>query len=134
MARVHAMKHFHGPYSGSSEDPSLGFGYFIRFATKQTAFGGVAYLAAGLLVTAVFAIASVFTSYRFEPILVWKVIGFFLVLYVSVLWFCTICVGCLIMIPVGIWRFSQRRAQTDPKKTAHEEGLWDRLLDGPERP
>ncbi len=134
MATVHAMKHFHGPHSGRSEDPSLGFGYFIRFATKQTAFGGVAYLAAGLLVTAVFGIASVFASYRFEPILVWKVIGFFLVLYVSVLWFCTICVGCLIMIPVGIWRFSQRHAHTDPKKTAREEGLWDRLLDGPESP
>jgi hypothetical protein len=75
-----------------------------------------------------------FASYRFEPILVWKIIGFFLVLYVPVLWFCTICVGCLIMIPVEIWRFSQRRAKTDLKKTAPEEVLWDRLLDGPERP
>jgi hypothetical protein len=59
------MKHFHCPYSGRSEDPYLGFGYCIRFATKQTAFGGVAYLAAGLLVTAVFGIASVIASYRF---------------------------------------------------------------------
>jgi hypothetical protein len=128
------MKHFHYPYSGRSEDPYLGFGYFVRFATEQTAFGGVACLGAGLLVTAVFGIASVFVSYRFEPILVWKVIGFFLFLYVPFLWFFAICVGCLIMIPVEIWRFSQRRAKTDLKKTAPEEVLWDRLLDGPERP
>ena len=128
------MKHFHAPSSGTSEDPSLGFGYFIRFAAEQTAFGGVAYLAVGLLLTAVFGIASVFTSYRLEPILIWKVIGFFLVLYVSVLWFCTIGVGCLIMIPVEIWRFSHRRTQTDLKKGAPEDGLWDRYLDAPERP
>ena len=128
------MKHTHAPSSGTSENPSLGFSYFIRFEAKQTAFGGVACLAAGLLVTAFFGIASVLTSYRFEPILIWKVIGFFLVLFVSVLWFCTICVGCLIMIPVEIWRFSHRRTRTDPKKVAPEEGLWDRYLDAPERP
>ena len=128
------MKHFHAPSSSTCEDPSLGFGYFMRFAAKQTAFGGVAYLTAGLLLTAVFGIASVFTSCRVEPILIWKVIGFFLVLYVSVLWFCTICVGCVIMIPVEIWRFSHRRIRTDPKKVAPEDGLWDRYLDAPERP
>ncbi len=134
MARTHAMKHFHAPSSGINEDPPLGFGYFIRFAAEQTAFGVVALLAAGLLITVFFGIASVFTSYQFEPILIWKVIGFFLVLIVSVLWFCTICVGCLIMIPVEIWRFSHRRTQTDLKKAAPEEGLWDRYLDAPERP
>ena len=134
MARVYSMKHSHPPSSGTNEDPSVGFGYFIRYAAEQTAFGVVALLAVGLLLTAFFGIASVFTFYRFDPILIWKLIGFFLVLTVSVLWFCSICVGCLIMIPVEIWRLCHRRTQTDPKKGAAEEGLWDRYLDAPERP
>ena len=44
------MKHSHTPSSGTNEDPSLGFGYFIRYAVEQTAFGVVALLAAGLLI------------------------------------------------------------------------------------
>ena len=125
------MKHSHSPSSGINEDPPLGFGYFIRYAAEQTAFGVVALLAAGLLITAFFGIASVFTSYRFEPLLIWRIIGFFLALIVSVLWFCTICVGCLIMIPVEICRLIQRLVRTNPKHTAPEGRLWDRSLDGP---
>jgi hypothetical protein len=64
MARVYAMKHSHAPSSGTSPDPSLGFGYFIRSAAKQTAFGGVAYLAAGLLITAFFVCVRRTTSLR----------------------------------------------------------------------
>ncbi len=124
----------HAPSSGTGEDPSLGLGYFVGYAAKQTAFGLVAYVAAGLMLTAFFGMASVFTSVQIELTLIWKVIGFFLVLYVSVLWFCAICVGCLIMIPVEIWRFGHRRTQTDPKTGAPAERLWDRSLDGPEPP
>jgi hypothetical protein len=126
------MKHSHAPSSGTGEDPPLGLGYFIRYAAEQTAFGGIACLAAALLLTAFFGMVSVFTSYQLDPILIWKAIGFFLVLTVPVLWFCAICVGCLIMIPVEIWRFSHRRTPTDPKTGAPAGGLWDRTLDGPE--
>jgi hypothetical protein len=134
MARVYAMKHSYATSSGISEYGFLTLGYFIRLAAQHTAFGGVACFAAGLLITPIFGVASLFTSYRFEPILIWKIIGFFPVLYVPVLWFCTICVGCLILIPVEIWRFSHRGNQTGLNKGAPEEGLWDRYLDVPKRP
>jgi len=124
----------HTPTLGTGEDPPLGLGYFVGYAAKQTAFGLVACVAAGLILTAFFGMASVFTSYQIELTLIWKVIGFILVFYVSVLWFCAICVGCLIMIPVEIWRFGHRRTQTDPKTDVPAEGLWDRFLDGPVSP
>ena len=126
------MKHSHTPPSGTSEDPSLSFGYFIRYAAKHTAFAVVVYLSVGLLVTGFFGIASLFTSHQFEPLLIWKVVGFFFVLTVPVLWFASIFVGCLIMIPVEICRLFQLLVRTNPKNTAPEGRLWDRSLDGPE--
>jgi hypothetical protein len=91
----------------------------------------VVYPAVGLLVTGFFGIASLFTSHQFEPFLIWKVLGFFFVLTVPVLWFASILVGCLIMIPVEICRLIQLLVRTNPKNTAPEGRLWDRSLDSP---
>jgi hypothetical protein len=131
MARVYAMKQSHTPSSSTSEDRSLGFGYFIRYAAKHTAFAVVVYLAVGLLLTGFFGIASLVTSHQFEPLLIWKVVGLFFVLTVPVLWVATIFVGCLIMIPVEICRLIQLHVRNNPKNTAPEARLWDRSLDGP---
>jgi hypothetical protein len=83
------------------------------------------------MVTVFSGIASFFTSHQFEPLLIWKLVGFLFVMCITTLWFASIFVGCLIMIPVEIFRLIQLLVQTNPKNAAPEGRLWDRSLDGP---
>ena len=125
------MKHSQRPISARSDEAPLSFRVLIRLAAKHTAFAVVVYLAVGLLVTGFFGIASLFTSHQFEPLLIWNIVGFLFVMYIVTLWFASILVGCLIMIPVEICSLIQLLMRTNPENTAPEGRLWDRSLDGP---
>jgi len=65
----------------------------------------------------------------FEVWAVGPALWFFAVLAV---WIGTLTVGCLVMIPVGIWRLSKRLARTGAGRTVPQGQLWDRWMDGPE--
>jgi hypothetical protein len=45
-------------------------------------------------------------------------------------------VGCLVMIPVGLWRLGKRLAREDQASTVpyavSYKGMWDKWIDGPE--
>jgi hypothetical protein len=131
MVRTHAMKHSQRPISVRSDEAPLSFRVIIRLATKHTAFGVVTCFGVGVVVTVFSGIASLFTSHQFEPLLIWKIVGFFFVTCIATLWFASILVGCLIMIPVEICRLIQLFVRTNARNTAPEGRLWDRSLDGP---
>jgi len=51
---------------------------------------------------------------------------------ILVIWIATLTIGCLVMIPVGIWRLRQRLARQRAGKSRPRGQLWDRWIDGPE--
>jgi uncharacterized protein (DUF2062 family) len=51
---------------------------------------------------------------------------------ILVIWIATLTIGCLVMIPLGIWRLSKRVARQDAWKVTPQGRLWDRWIDGPE--
>jgi uncharacterized protein (DUF2062 family) len=63
---------------------------------------------------------------------VWAVAAILCPLTILIVWIVTLTVGCLVMIPVGIWRLSKRLTQTDAGRTTPQGQLWDRWMDGPE--
>ena len=131
MVRTHVMKHSQRPLSARSDEVPLSFRYFILLATKHTALGVVTCFGAALMVTVFSGIASLFTSHQFEPLLIWNIVGFLFVMYIVTLWFASILVRCLIMIPVEICRLIKLLVRTNARNTAPEGRLWDRSLDGP---
>jgi hypothetical protein len=53
---------------------------------------------------------------------------------VLVIWVGTLIACCLIMVPVGVFRFAKRLAESREVTTMPQRRLWDRLIDGPEPP
>jgi len=51
---------------------------------------------------------------------------------ILVIWIATLTIGCLAMIPVGIWRLSKRLARQGVGKVTPQGQPWDRWIDGPE--
>ncbi len=51
---------------------------------------------------------------------------------ILVIWIATLTIGCLLMIPLGIWRLSKRLARKGAGRTIPQGQLWDRWMDGPE--
>ena len=51
---------------------------------------------------------------------------------ILVIWIATLTIGCLVMIPLGIWRLSKRLARQDAWKVTPQGRLRDRWIDGPE--
>jgi hypothetical protein len=47
------------------------------------------------------------------------------------IWVGTLTVGCLVMIPVWIWRLCQRLSGKHAAKTKPQNQLWDQWIDGP---
>jgi len=51
---------------------------------------------------------------------------------ILVIWIATLTIGCLVMIPVGIWRLKKRFARQGAWNVTSQGRLWDRWMDGPE--
>jgi len=58
--------------------------------------------------------------------------GVLCLLTIVAIWTLTITIGCVVMIPVGVWRIGKRIAQDNPRKSANRGQVWDRWMDGPE--
>jgi hypothetical protein len=63
---------------------------------------------------------------------VWAVAATLWVVTILAVWIGTLTVGCLVMVPVWIWRLSKRLARQRVRKVTPQEQLWDRWIDGPE--
>ena len=111
------MRHSTAYVSTQSEERPLRFLDFIRWASLLT-----------LWVTAV---AVLIAAIKVDPN-VWVVTAGLWFLIVFAIWVGILTVGCMIMIPVWIWRLCKRFAKTGAEVTIPQGGLWDRWMDGPQ--
>jgi hypothetical protein len=111
------MKHSQALIPIRRYERPLSFRDFIRWATLLT-----------LGVTAVTIVIAVFQRY-FE---VWAVAAGLWFLAVAAIWIGTLAVGCVVMIPVEIWRLGKRLARKRESRVIPQGRLWDRWMDGPE--
>ena len=111
------MSHSTAYISSQIEDRPLRFWDFIRWAALLT-----------LWVT---ALAVLIAAIKVDPD-VWVLVAGLWFLIVLAVWFGILTVGCMIMIPVWIWRLTKRLARTGAEVTMPHGGLWDQWLDGPE--
>jgi hypothetical protein len=95
----------------------LSFSDFIRFS---------AFLTFGVTV-AMFLTAAILGN----PV-VWAVVLILCPLTILILWLGTLTVGCLVMIPVALWRLSKLLTRKGAEKTTPQGRLWDQWIDGPE--
>jgi hypothetical protein len=87
---------------------------------------------AAILTLGVTAITLVIAAVQ-SDVEVWAVSAALWFLAVLAIWVGTISVGCLVMIPVEIWRLGKRLSGKNAEKTAPQRLLWDQWIDGPER-
>ena len=111
------MKRSEAPICIGSDERPLSFSDFIRWAALLT-----------LGVTAVTLVIAAVQSF----FAVWAIAAFLWLLTALAVWIGTLAVGCLVMIPVGIWRLSKRLARKGAGKINPQGRLWDRWMDGPE--
>ena len=90
---------------------------FIRWAALLT-----------LGVTAVTLVIAAVQCY-FE---VWAIAPLLWILTVLAVWIGTLTVGCLVMVPMWIWRLGKRLARQPTWKVKTQGRVWDRWIDGPE--
>ena len=62
---------------------------------------------------------------------VWAVASVLCLWTILVVWIVAVTIGCLVMVPVGIWRLGKRLARHGAGKVVHQGQLWDRWIDGP---
>jgi hypothetical protein len=62
----------------------------------------------------------------------WQFSSLLLLGTIAAIWAITITIGCLVMIPVGIWRIRRQLSRGIPAKVANHGQVWDRWMDGPE--
>jgi hypothetical protein len=103
--------------SERSNSRSLSLWSFVRVAVLLT-----------LGASSVMLVIMVFSG---DPQL-WPVSGFLWLATIAAIWTITITVGCLVMIPVGIWRIGKQLSRGIPPKVASQGQVWDRWMDGPE--
>ena len=63
---------------------------------------------------------------------VWTIALVLCPLTILIIWIGTLTIGCLVMIPVAIWRLSKLLARKSAEKSIPQGQLWDRWIDGPE--
>ena len=90
------MKHSRTPIATGTHERPLSLWDFTRFATLLNVGVTVA-----MLVTAVFQGDSK----------IWLMVALLWPLTILVIWIVTLTIGCLVMIPVGIWRLGKRLAR-----------------------
>jgi hypothetical protein len=115
---IQPMKQSGPPIPTARHERPLRFWDFIRVAAFLT------------LCIFPFAIllAALLTAKRHDHT-VWEVATF---LTLFPIWVGTLTVGCLVMIPVWIWRLCKRLSGTNAGKNIPQGRLWDRWMDGPE--
>jgi uncharacterized protein (DUF2062 family) len=111
------MKHLEGLIPTPTHKRPLSLWDFARFAAFLT-FG----MTVAILVTA---------AIQGNPY-VWAVTAILCPVTILLVWIVTLTIGCLVMIPVGIWRLSKRLARQGAEKTIFQGPLWDQWIDGPE--
>jgi uncharacterized membrane protein YhaH (DUF805 family) len=112
------MKHSQTPIQTRNDERPLRFWDFIR---------GAAFLTVCIFPIVILLAASL-TAKRHDRTL-WEIATF---LTLFPIWVGTLTVGCLVMIPVWIWRLCKRLSGTNAAKTTPQGRLWDRWIDGPE--
>ena len=109
------MKHVTPPTPTRRHQRPLSFWDFTRFSVFLT-FG----------VTVVFLVVAAVAC----NVEVWAISANLWVLTTLAIWIGTLTVGCLVMVPLGIWRLSKRLARKDAEKPIPQGRLWDRWIDG----
>jgi len=100
--------------AGNDQSP-LRFWDFIRFAALLS-----------LCITPVIAVPTAAMARDYE---LWEIAAFVTLIPI---WVGTLTVGCLVMIPVWVWRLYKRFSQEGAKKTTPQGRLWDQWMDGPQ--
>jgi hypothetical protein len=111
------MKHSKACVPRVRDRRRLSLGSFIRVATLLTV-GAIAVMLIVILLSG-------------DPQL-WEASGLLCVVTIAVVWTITLTIGCLVMIPVGIWRIGRQLSRSIPQKGASDGRVWDRWMDGPE--
>lgn len=111
------MKHSRTPFATATHKRSLSLWDFARFAT---------------LLNVGVTVAMLVTAVRQGNREVWLMAAILWPLTLLVIWIVTLTIGCLVMIPVGIWRLGKRLARQGAWKATFQGRLWDRWIDGPE--
>jgi hypothetical protein len=115
--RSQAMKHSKVCVPRASDRRQLSLWTFVRVATLLT-IGAITVVLVVMLLSG-------------DPQL-WQVSGLLSVMTIVVIWTITLTIGCLVMIPVAIWRIGRQLSRGIPQKTASQGQVWDRWMDGPE--
>ena len=63
---------------------------------------------------------------------IWAVASILCLWTTLIVWIVALTIGCLVMVPVGIWRLGKRLARKSAEKTIPQGRVWDRWIDGPE--
>jgi hypothetical protein len=111
------MKHSKARVQRESARRQLSFWSFARVATLLTV-GAVTVVLVVILLSG-------------DPQLL-QVSGLLCVVTITVIWTITLTIGCLVMIPVGIWRIGKQLSRGIPQKGTSQGRVWDRWMDGPE--
>ena len=111
------MKYIKAPASTRTHKRPLSFWDFARFA---------AFLTLGV-VLAILVTAALQGNHE-----VWSVASILCLGTTLIIWIVVLTIGCLVMVPVGIWRLCKRLARRDAAKVTPQGRLWDRWIDGPE--
>jgi hypothetical protein len=112
------MKHSGPPIPTTRHDRPLSFSDFIRVA---------AFLTLCIFPVVILLAASLAAKHHDRTI--WEIATF---VTLFPIWVGTLTVGCLVMIPVWIWRLCKRLTGKNAGKTIPQKQLWDRWIDGPE--
>src|SRR4051794_36803221 len=111
------MKNAKAPNPTESQRRQLRLWDFVRFGALLTLGSTIA-----ILVT-----ASVQGNHE-----VWAIASILCLWTTLVVWIVALTIGCLVMVPVGIWRLGKRLARQSATKTVPQGRLWDRWIDGPQ--
>src|SRR3954451_5201797 len=104
------MKNAKAPNPTESQRRQLSLWYFVRFGTLLTLGSTIA-----ILVTA--CIEGDHEGWVIASVLcLWTIL---------IVWIVALTIGCLVMVPVGIWRLGKRLARQSATKTVPQGRLWD---------
>ena len=117
IGRYSGMGHSKAPIPTGTHKRPLSLWHFARFAAFLT------------LGSAVVILITAFVQGNHE---VWALASILCLWTTLVVWIVALTIGCLVMVPVGIWRISKRLARKGVGKTVRQGRLWDRWIDGPQ--
>jgi hypothetical protein len=111
------MKNAKTPNPTESQRRQLSLWDLVRFGALLTLGSTIA----------IFVTASVQGNHE-----VWAIASMLCLWTTLVVWIVALTIGCLVMVPVGIWRLGKRLARKSAEKTIPQGRVWDRWIDGPE--